>query len=254
VANLTIDQLPVAAPLSGAEEFPIWQAGLTLKTTSNAIKTYVGTIGQGATGATGLGTVGATGASGSPGGATGATGSGATGATGVGATGATGHGATGATGVPGSGIIGATGASGSPGGATGVQGATGATGVGATGATGVQGATGATGVGATGATGALFTTSVYTSNTTPTTIASTNGLLLCVHQGTPAAITIHLPATPATNLCVGVKDDGNNFSTHNATVNTTDSTTIDGSASLVMNQQGQKNWFIFNGTQWNICI
>jgi hypothetical protein len=150
-----------------------------------------GATGSGATGATGAfgltGATGATGAPGTPGGATGSTGAtgatgpqgatgaasiipGATGATGpqgtpggaTGATGATGpqgipgtfagQGATGATGV---GATGATGAPGTPGGATGATGATGLTG--ATGIPGTfagQGATGATGLGATGAIGA----------------------------------------------------------------------------------------------------
>ena len=85
----------------------------------------------------------------------------------VGATGATGLGATGATGV--AGPTGATGAGAT--GATGVRGSTGATGVGATGATGL-GATGATGV--QGATGIQGATGVGATGVLPANIVLSN--------------------------------------------------------------------------------
>lgn len=86
-------------------------------------------------------------------------------------------------------------------------------------------------------------------------MAATNGLLYIIQQGTPAALTANLPASPATNLTVGIKDGGNNFLTNNCTVKTTDSTQIDGVAGatgFVMSQPRQQNWFIFDGVEWNI--
>jgi hypothetical protein len=65
-----------------------------------------------------------------------------------------------------------------------------------------------------------------------------------------------LPASPATNLMVGIKDGGNNFSTNNfLVVAATGTTLIDGVTGTVgftMNTSTQFNWFIFDGTQWDI--
>lgn len=221
----------------------------------------------GSTGATGVGTSGATGPSGVMGhsGATGATGpTGPEGATGPGA-GSTG--ATGPTGPAGATGAGSSGASG-PTGSTGPTGPSGATGAGVTGATGASGPTGPIGptgptgpsagpTGATGATGpgVLYTAALYTSNATPLTLAATDGLLTWVNQGTPAPLTVQLPATPATSLTVGLGDGGNDFLANNCTVITTDGTKINTpiafqATSYLMGSTHQMNFFQFDGTQW----
>jgi hypothetical protein len=103
--------------------------------------------------------------------------------------------------------------------------------------------------------GGGYITAVYTSNAATLTLPATNNLLEIIRQGTPAALTINLPASPTTNLFVSVKDGGNNFATNNATVKTTDGTQIDGvagSTGFFMNQNRQASGFIFDGVMWNI--
>ena len=105
----------------------------------------------------------------------------------------------------------------------------------------------------TGGTG--YVTAVYTTNVATLTLPAIANLLEIIRQGIPAALTINLPASPASNLFVSVKDGGNNFQTNNATVKTTDGTQIDGVAGttgFVMNQNRQQAGFIFDGTMWNV--
>lgn len=90
-------------------------------------------------------------------------------------------------------------------------------------------------------------------------MAATNGLLYIISQGAPAALTADLPATPANNTMVGIKDGSNNFLTNNATVKTTDSSTIEGgsgSTGYTLNRTGQGAWFIYNSgtTNWSIAM
>ena len=103
--------------------------------------------------------------------------------------------------------------------------------------------------------GASFTTSIYTSNTALFTLNSTTLVIHVIRQVTPAALTVNLPASPATNLYKCVKDGGNNFATNNATVKTTDGSQIDGVAGAsgyVMNQNLQHSCFVYDGTMWDI--
>ena len=103
--------------------------------------------------------------------------------------------------------------------------------------------------------GAPFTTSVYTSNTATLSIPSTVNVIEVIRQGTPAPLTANLPPSPATNMLVCVKDGGNNFAANTATVNTTDSTQIDGVAGSIgyaMNQAHQMICFFFDGAMWDI--
>lgn len=116
----------------------------------------------------------------------------------------------------------------------------------------------------TGLSGGTFTTSgtcavapivptVYT-GTSPVTLASSNNLYEIVEMATPAALTINLPASPADGTLQCVKDGLKNFATNNATIKTTDSSTIDkvtGSTGFVMNQNGQQNCFYFSSTKTN---
>ena len=88
----------------------------------------------------------------------------------------------------------------------------------------------------------------------PTTLSSTNLVTTVSNMGTPAAGTYNLPASPATGTRACLKDGTTNFSTNNATVKTTDSSTIDavaGATGIIMNQAHQENCFIFS-TNWYI--
>jgi hypothetical protein len=100
-----------------------------------------------------------------------------------------------------------------------------------------------------------YTTSVYTSSPTPLRIPAIGNLIEVIRQGTPAAITVQLPAAPATNMNVCVKDGGNNFAVYPATVITTDGTQIDGGTGSIgypMTQTRQFSCFIFDGTMWDV--
>ncbi len=119
----------------------------------------------------------------------------------------------------------------------------------------------------TGLTGGTFTTTgtcavgptaptIYTS-TSPVTLSATMNLFEVIEMGTPAALTINLPATPSAGMTLCVKDGLKNFATFNATVKTTDSGTIDkvaGATGYVMNQNGQSNCFQYasSGTNWYV--
>lgn len=97
---------------------------------------------------------------------------------------------------------------------------------------------------------------IYTGGS-PVTLAATNNLLEVIEMGTPGALTINLPATPAAGLTVCVKDGLKNFATNVATVKTTDSSTIDkvaGATGFAMNQNGQANCFQYAaaGTNWYV--
>ena len=197
MSNTTIPQLPLATSLDGTEQLEIVQAGVSRRTTANAISGLNtgptgptgGTGNVGPTGSTGpTGPTGVQGAAGNqgPSGPTGVAGpTGSTGPTGPtgpqgaqGITGATGPtGPTGPTGTTGSqGSSGPTGPTGPTGAASSVAGPTGPTGSGPTGPTGanstVAGPTGPTGSGPTGPTGAA---SSVAGPTGPTGTAGTNG-------------------------------------------------------------------------------
>lgn len=82
----------------------------------------------------------------------------------------------------------------------------------------------------------------YTSNTTPVSLPATNNLVLVAAQGTPAALTVNLTASPVDGWLQCVKDEANNFAVNNVTVKTTDGSTIDlvaGATGYVMNQTKQ---------------
>jgi hypothetical protein len=91
----------------------------------------------------------------------------------------------------------------------------------------------------------------YTSNTSSVTLANTNNLVEEIAQGTPAAITITLNASGLSGGFVQcIKDASNNFQTYNATIKTSDSSTIDGgsgSTGFTMNQNHQANCFFYDG-------
>jgi hypothetical protein len=97
-----------------------------------------------------------------------------------------------------------------------------------------------------------WTITKYTSNTSSLTLADTNNLVEEIAQGTPAALTIKLNATGLSGGFVQcIKDAANTFQTNNATVETTDSSTIDGasgSTGYVMNQTHQANCFFYDGS------
>jgi hypothetical protein len=103
-----------------------------------------------------------------------------------------------------------------------------------------------------------WTVTRYTSNTASVTLAHTNYLVEAIAQGTPAALTVNLNATsPAAGDIQCVKDEANTFATNNATVKTTDSSTIDGvagSTGYVMNQTKQFTCFMYDGSNTNWMI
>jgi hypothetical protein len=103
---------------------------------------------------------------------------------------------------------------------------------------------------------APVTPTIYT-GASPVTVAATHNLLEVIEMGTPAALTINLPATPTAGTVICIKDGLKNFAANNATVKTTDSSTIDkvaGATGFVMNQNGQGNCFQYaaSGTNWYV--
>jgi hypothetical protein len=102
-------------------------------------------------------------------------------------------------------------------------------------------------------------TSTYTKYTTANaayTFGATNMETVGLAQTVTFASTVNLPTSPTTGEIKCLKDAGNNFVTHPATVKTTDSSTIDqvaGATGYVMNQAGQHNCFQFDGAaNWSV--
>jgi hypothetical protein len=99
------------------------------------------------------------------------------------------------------------------------------------------------------------TVATYISNTASLTLGTTNNNLELIAQATPAALTVNLPtvASVSSGFTTCVKDKANTFATNNATVKTTDSSTIDGVAGAtgyVMNQSKQGTCFVTDATSW----
>ena len=69
-----------------------------------------------------------------------------------------------------------------------------------------------------------------------------------------AAATDHLPAT--SNITVGkillIKDEGGSAGSNNITVATNDSSTIDGSASIILDSDYASISVYYNGTEWSV--
>lgn len=103
-----------------------------------------------------------------------------------------------------------------------------------------------------------WTITEYTSTTNSVTLANTNNLIEGVKQTTPAALTITLNATGlSSGFTQCVKDLANTFQTNNATVKTSDASTIDGVAGTtgyVMNQTHEANCFIYDAASTNWMV
>ncbi len=69
---------------------------------------------------------------------------------------------------------------------------------------------------------------------------------------TSGAIAVYLPASPIEGAVYTIKDASGNATTNNITVDTTDSTTIDGWSSFVISTVYGSLTLVFNGTQWSI--
>jgi hypothetical protein len=105
--------------------------------------------------------------------------------------------------------------------------------------------------------GTAPTVTEYTTAASSYTLGTTNLETVAFNQATTYVSTIDLPATPAANLRKCVKDGGNGFATHNATVKTTDSATIDGvagSTGVLLNQNREEQCYLYDSsdTNWEI--
>lgn len=78
--------------------------------------------------------------------------------------------------------------------------------------------------------------------------------IICLNKTVGAATTINLPATPATDRLVVVKDCKGDANSNNITTKTTDGTTIDGTAGatgIVFSTAYQSGTFHYNGAEWS---
>lgn len=105
--------------------------------------------------------------------------------------------------------------------------------------------------------GTVPTITEYTTAAASYTFGTTNLETVAFNQATTFVATINLPASPAANLVKCVNDEGNNFFTHNATVKTTDSTTINqtaGTTGFLMNQAHENVCFAYNSATTNWLV
>lgn len=82
------------------------------------------------------------------------------------------------------------------------------------------------------------------------TVASTDHVII-INKGTGEATSVSLPAAPATGKMIVVKDGKGDAATNNITISP-DSGTIDGSPTVLINQNYESVTVVYNGTQWNI--
>ena len=106
-------------------------------------------------------------------------------------------------------------------------------------------------------TGTLPTAVEYTTSNATVALAATNNACTLFNQTGTKATVIDLPASPAANTIVCIKDDGNAFQTNDPTIKTTDSSTIErvtGTTGLAAPAQPRSAlWLLydFTGTNWN---
>lgn len=158
-------------------------------------------------------------------------------------------------------IFGPTGPTGrtGPTGANGATGPTGAAGIdgvtGPTGPTGPQGEIGLTGdAGPTGPTGVTGPTGPDGTLVVPVTIVDQDYAALSTDYfiGVNAVpLTVTLPGTPPTGTVYIVKDVTGTASVANP-ITVTDTETIDGAITAIINTNYGSLTFVFNGTEWNI--
>jgi hypothetical protein len=82
------------------------------------------------------------------------------------------------------------------------------------------------------------------------TVSATDEYVI-INKTAGAATGVTLPSSPATGRMITIKDGKGDAATNNITV-TPAAGTIDGAASLVMDQPYEAYSLIYNGTQWNI--
>lgn len=85
--------------------------------------------------------------------------------------------------------------------------------------------------------------------TTPITVAVTDHVVIS-QLGTPGAVAVNLPATPATGLEFVIKDGTGDAAANNITI-TPAAGNIDGAGTLVLAANYAVAKLVYNGTQWN---
>jgi hypothetical protein len=82
------------------------------------------------------------------------------------------------------------------------------------------------------------------------TVAATDCIVI-INKATGAATGVTLPSSPATGRTVTIKDGKGDAATNNITI-TPAAGTIDGAATLVLDQPYEAYSVVYNGSQWNI--
>jgi hypothetical protein len=79
---------------------------------------------------------------------------------------------------------------------------------------------------------------------------TTDNHIVIINKTTGAATAVTLPASPATGKMIVVKDGKGDAATNNITIS--GSHNIDGSSSVVIDQNYETVTVVFNGSQWNV--
>jgi hypothetical protein len=99
-----------------------------------------------------------------------------------------------------------------------------------------------------GITNLMPAVTVYTSD--PATLSTANQIVV-INKTVAGATTVTLPASPAANQQVTIKDGLGDSATNNITING-NGKTIDGSSTKVISTNYNSYTLVYNGTQWNI--
>jgi hypothetical protein len=83
------------------------------------------------------------------------------------------------------------------------------------------------------------------------TVSATTDYFICANLGTPAAIAVNLPATPATGLTFLIKDCSGTAATDNLTL-TPAAGNIDGATTYVMSTNYASVAVTYNGVSWSV--
>lgn len=78
----------------------------------------------------------------------------------------------------------------------------------------------------------------------------TNEAGLNVNKTSGSATAVTLPKTPQLGRTVIIKDGKRDAATNNITISTPDSSTIDGSSTLVISTNGGHVWLMYDGANW----